>query len=274
MIDSHAHIHDPQFDTDREDVLKRAREAGVTQILTIGTSVIESQQALELSKQYPDILRATASVHPHEYSKLPDEATRLDWKKNISQLAEDDFVVGIGECGLDYHTFGSLPVTEEQKNSQRLGFLDHIDIAIARQKPLIVHARESYEDVYEILKDRIDRFSFVILHCYQGDTEVTKKFLELSSKILFSFAGNVTYPVKKKLLGSKDDIRETLKKIPVERMLIETDCPYLAPQTYRGKRNESSFIGGTAQFLAQEKGLEYEEYSFLTAENTRKVFSL
>jgi len=274
MIDSHAHIHDPQFDTDREDVLKRAREAGVAQILTIGTSVTESRQALELSKQYPGILRATVAVHPHEYSKLPDEITRLNWKKSISQLAKDDFVVGIGECGLDYHTFGEIPITEEQKNNQKLGFLDHIEIAIATKKPLIIHARESYEDVYGILKEYIDQLFFVILHCYQGDIGVTKQFLDLSKRLHFSFAGNCTYPVKKHLQGSKDDICETLKEIPVERMLVETDCPYLSPQKYRGKRNESSFIGETTQFLAQEKGLEYEEFSSLTAENTRKVFSL
>ena len=274
MIDSHAHIHDPLFDTDREGVLERARVAGVTNILTIGTSVRESYEALELAKQYPDIIRATVAVHPYEYSGLPDENIRLEWKQEISALSQDSCVVGIGECGLDYHAFGEIPITQKQRDAQKQGFLDHIEIAISVQKPLIVHARESYDDVCEILGGHIQKLPSVVLHCYQGDAEITKQFLELSENILFSFAGNCTYPIAKKKQGTKDDIRKSIAIIPVERMLIETDCPYLAPQKYRGNRNEPSYVAETARFLAQEKNFEYEKFVSLTAENTRKIFSL
>jgi len=276
MIDSHAHIHDPKFDADREAVLVRAREVGVEKILTIGTSVKESRDAVEITKQYPDMMRATVAVHPHEYSKLPDESTQREWKSAIAEMAREISVVGIGECGLDFHAFGGVEVTEEQRTCQRAGFLDHIQIAQEVKKPIVIHARESYEDVKcqieNINKTEREKIPWIILHCYQGDVGVTKQFLELSKNIVFSFAGNVTYPVKKPVVGTIDDPREVLATIPLERMLVETDCPYLAPQIYRGKRNEPAYVVETARFIADTRGVSLDTFDHIITRNTKNIF--
>lgn len=312
MIDAHAHIHDAKFDIDREEMIARAREAGVRHIVTIGTSVEDSRRAIDLARRFPDMLRASVAVHPHEYSKLPSEEIRREWMEELEVLAREDIVAAIGECGLDYHAFGGEEVSSEQRSVQREGFLEHIRLAERIGKPLVIHARESYEDVLEALKDtdngqwKTDNVSltmeqegrirqnlfplqgrgipFIILHCYQGDAEVTQRFLELSdemagkknsrinSRILFSFAGNVTYPVKKAIRGTKDDIEEVVRRIPIDRILVETDCPYLAPQSRRNERNEPAFVEETAQKIAEIQGVSMEEVERGVEENFKNVF--
>ena len=271
MIDSHAHIHDKQFDVDRDEVVRRALEVGVSRMITIGTDITESRSAVALAEHYEYIF-ATVAIHPEEYSKMPDEETREGWKDEIARLAERSKVVAIGECGLDYHAFGGVPVTEEQKEIQKSGFRDHLDIATHVGKPVVIHVRESYGDVFEIVRERIGDIPFFVLHCYQGDTEETKKFLTLSDRIFFSFAGNITYPVKKVLVGTKDDIRESIAIIPIERILTETDCPYLAPQTFRGTRNEPAYVAEVVRKLSEVKGISFDKVDQSLGENVRKCF--
>lgn len=271
MIDTHAHIHDEMFDTDREEMLHRAFGGGVKRIITIGTSVSESEDALAMAKKYENVF-ATVAVHPEEYSKLPDEETRNSWMKRLGRLAMDSKVVAIGECGLDYHAFNNVSVTEEQKENQKIGFRDHLELAQKVGKPVVIHARESYGDVLEMIRDSAAVLPAVILHCYQGDIEATQKFLNLGEKIFFSFAGNITYPVKKILLGTNDDICESIKIIPIDQILTETDCPYLAPQAYRGSRNESVYVAEVARKIAEVKGISIEEIERVTEENSKRSF--
>ena len=271
MIDTHAHIHDGQFGPDREAMICRARAVGVLRIITIGTDIAESRSAVALAEHHEHVF-ATVAVHPEEYSKLPNEEKRREWKNEIARLAERSKVVAIGECGLDYHAFGGVPVTEEQKEIQKSGFRDHLDIAKRVGRPVVIHARESYGDVLDMVRERIHDIPFFVLHCYQGDVEATKAFLDLSDRIFFSFAGNITYPVKKALVGTKDDIRESIKIIPIERMLTETDCPYLAPQAFRGTRNEPAYVAEVVRKLAEVKGISFEETVRATEGNANRCF--
>ena len=271
MIDTHAHISDKQFDSDREAVIRRAREAGVLRMITIGTDIVESRSAVALAEQYEHIF-ATVAIHPEEYSTLPNEEMRKRWKDEIAQLAGHSRVVAIGECGLDYHSFGGVPVTEEQKEIQKSGFRDHLDIATHVGKPVVIHARESYGDISRMVRECIDDIPFFILHCYQGGAEATKTFLELSDRVFFSFAGNITYPVKKVLVGTRDDIRESITLIPIERILTETDCPYLAPQAFRGTRNEPAYVTEVVRKISEVKNISCEDVERMTEENANRCF--
>lgn len=268
MIDTHAHIHDTLFDKDRGEVIVRAQKAGITKMITIGTNVSESGNALSLAKQYPDILYATVAVHPHEYSQLPSLEVQQQWMREIEIMAQEKEVKGIGECGLDYHTFENIKISSEQKQLQKKGFFQHIQLAEKIKKPLIIHARDSHEDVFEMISLYGKNIPCILLHCYQGDRDMTKKYIQSSLPIFFSFSGSVTYPVKKAVEKTKDDPREVIREIPLERILLETDCPYLSPQSQRGKRNEPTFIFETAACIAEQKNIslkkleEVLEYTF------------
>ncbi len=272
MIDTHAHIHDAQFDSDRDAVIRRAHEMGVVKILTIGTNVEESRKAKAMAGHYGEVF-ASVAVHPEEYSKLPSVELCHAWMDGIDALARDAKVVGIGECGLDYHEFGGIVITEGQRYAQKAGFLEHLELAVRMQKPIIIHARQSYDDVYDMVREYVEKLSGIVMHCYQGDTEITRKFLDLGETVAFSFAGNITYPVKKSFQGTKDDICETIGIIPIDRILTETDCPYLAPQEFRGTRNEPSFVFSVAR-IAEVKQISLEAVERATEENARRYFPM
>ncbi|NCU41155.1 MAG: TatD family deoxyribonuclease [Candidatus Moranbacteria bacterium] len=272
MIDTHAHIHDALFDKDRREVIVRAQKAGITKMITIGTSVRESREALLLAKEYADILYATAAVHPCEYSKLPSLELQQQWMREVEIMAQEKEVKGIGECGLDYHTFENIEISAEQKQSQRKGFLQHIRLAEKVKKPLIIHARDSYEDVFEMVSLYGKNIPHILLHCYQGDREITKKYIQSSLPIFFSFSGSITYPVKKSIEKTKDDPREVMREIPLEKILLETDCPYLSPQSQRGKRNEPMFIFETVTFLAEQKKISLGKLEDILEYNFSSLF--
>lgn len=271
MIDAHAHIHDPQFDADRDEVIHRAFLSGVKKIITVGTSVAESLDALSLAKKY-DRMFVSVAVHPHEYSKCPSVEVMERWMKEMGEMMSDPKVVAIGECGLDYHAFDGVAVSDAQKESQKSGFREHLELARRVGKPVVIHARESYGDALEMIREYAATLPAVVLHCYQGDAGVTQEFLDIGEKIFFSFAGSVTYPVKKALLGTKDDVYESTKLIPLERILTETDCPYLAPQKHRGTRNEPAYVTEVAQKIGEIKNVSLEEVERATEENARQVF--
>ncbi|MDP3957026.1 MAG: TatD family hydrolase [bacterium] len=294
MLDIHAHLFWKSYDVDRDEVIKRAREAGVTKMICVGTEPEDSHQAIAVAEQYDGIF-ASVGIHPHffndyvekecqipntKYQILTNKETGLG--KMIQELKStaqsSEKVIAIGECGLDYYSRSQQEtINSQQKTIQREGFLAQIALAQELGLPLIVHTRPSvgsadaYEDVLEILKSKIINLKSAVLHCYQGDTEITKKFLELEN-VYFSFAGNITYPVKKALVGTKDDLTETVKLVPLERVFTETDCPFLAPQGHRGKRNEPAFVVETAQFLASLKGVSEEELNQKIIENSERVF--
>ncbi|TXH00952.1 MAG: TatD family deoxyribonuclease, partial [Candidatus Moraniibacteriota bacterium] len=187
-------------------------------------------------------------------------------------------VVAIGECGLEYYSHDpTKPITSEQKEWQKMGFLAQIKLAEELGLPLIVHCRAStgsddaYRDLLEILKPKTYNLK-AILHCYMGDTEVTKQLLALDN-VYFSFTGNITYPVKKTWVGTKDDLTETVKLIPLDRLFTETDCPFLSPQSKRGERNEPANVVEVAKQVAFLQGKTPEEVEKALKENFRIVFT-
>lgn len=301
MIDIHAHLQFPDFDADRDEVISRAREAGVEKMIVVGTDLESSRAAVELAEKH-EFLFTSVGVHPHECKEQRAGSREQEPQRvaALRELAKHPKVVAIGECGLDYfvrahqgttnneqRTVGNeqgatnneqgtggeeqRTISDEQKHIQREGFLAQIGIAREAGLPMIIHTRPSagamdaYEDVYSVLqsesvnlKSEIFSDSKFVLHCYQGDTEITKKFLTLPN-VFFSFAGNVTYPVKKALVSSKNDILEAVKLVPLEKLFVETDCPYLTPQEHRGTRNEPAYVLLTAAKVAEAKGVRIDE---------------
>jgi TatD DNase family protein len=256
MLDIHTHLYWESYDDDRDEVIARARENGIEQMLVVGTTVEESKQALELASQYDNIF-ASVGIHPNEFRKEGVSGREeQSWEEELRRLAVDEGVIAIGECGLDYsESHGTI--THEEKQTQSEAFLRHISLATELHLPLIVHCRptnsmtqDAYEDLYQILKADGDQLEAVVLHCYMGDTVVTRQFLALP-RVYFSFTGNITYPVKKHLVGTKDDLTETVKLVPLEKVFVETDCPFLAPQEMRGKRNEPAYAAYTAEKVCE-----------------------
>ncbi len=314
MIDIHAHVHDGAFDADQGEVVARALDAGVTKIITIGTDVMESRKAVACAEKYENVYASVGihpnSFHEvkREFSifnfqfSIKSQFLNSKIQKNhieqLKELARHPKVAAIGECGLDYfvHTEQGtgnkeqgtgnkeqweIVVSGEQKAMQRDGFLAQIELAVELQLPLIIHTRPSlgsmdaYEDMLDILSD--SRFQILdspfILHCYMGDTEVTRKFLTLPN-VYFSFTGNITYPVKKVFVGSKNDLTETVRLIPIERIFAETDSPYLAPVPHRGKRNEPAFVTDVVGKIAEIKGISREIAEQTVTASAKRIFGL
>ncbi len=287
MLDIHAHIQFPDFAPDRDEVIARARAAGVEQMIVVGTDLGTSRAAIALSERYA-FLYSSVGVHPHEFgeSRGASHEGRNEMRE-LREMARHPKVVAVGECGLDYFVRREQPtdngqqsvVSDEQKLIQKEGFLAQLEIARELGFPMIIHTRPSagtmdaYEDVFSVLSDSkiVNRDSKFVLHCYQGDTGITRKFLSLPD-VYFSFAGNVTYPVKKALSGTKDDILETVKLVPTERLFVETDCPYLAPQAHRGMRNEPAYVALTAAKVAETLGIGTDDLSRATAHSFRNIF--
>ncbi len=281
MQDIHTHLYWQSFDEDRDLVVARARQAGVKELLVIGCTVEESRQAVALAERYDDMY-AAIGIHPHEMNTLAENPKGKEqiqvWIDSLRQMAQKKKVVAIGECGLDYYTHSeTMTITEGEKAVQKMGFVAQINLAREFGLPLILHCRteEGKSDAYEDLLALIQAsdFSFpVILHCYMGDTEVTKKFLTLPH-VLFSFTGNITYPVKKVVVGTKDDLRETVKLIPLNRIFAETDCPFLSPQSKRGERNEPAYVVEVYTCIASLQQKTVTQVSAAIDINTKRVFS-
>lgn len=277
MIDIHTHLYFPDFEGDRDETVKRAKEAGVDFMISVGTDPEDNAKAIGIAEAYDGVL-ASVGLHPHFFNRSDIDGDRIAEEiKALKISAGHPKVVAIGECGLDYFSRDpDQPITGKQKSRQREGFLAQIEIAGGLGLPLIIHTRPSagtmdaYEDVFEILQTTTCKLP-AILHCYQGDTEVTKKFLSLPD-VRFSFAGNVTYPVKQAIEGTKDDIRETVKLVPTDRLFVETDCPFLAPQGKRGERNEPAFVLSAAEAVAVVHAVSVEEIGWQIEKNALLVF--
>jgi TatD DNase family protein len=289
MYDIHTHLYWDSYDADRGAVIARARAAGVEKLFAIGCTVDESRQCVALAEQYAEIF-ASVGIHPHEFRSESRILNLESWKQELNELAQHPKVVAIGECGLDYYVRptvidaqqqfvgrGATVISDETKAVQKQGFLAQIELARELDLPLIVHCRPStgsqdaYEDVFEILKTKTSHLKACILHCYMGDTAVTKRFLELPN-VYFSFTGNITYPVKKALVGTKDDLTETVRMVPLERLFVETDCPFLAPQSKRGERNEPAYVALVADQVAFLKGVTMDVLNQKITENFQTVF--
>jgi TatD DNase family protein len=255
FIDSHAHLDGPDFDGDREDVLARARDAGVSPIIVVGAAgdLATAQRTVSLAEREAD-LYATVGVHPHDAAKLDDS-----WWPDLVDLARRDVVVAIGETGLDYY-YDSSP-----RDVQRRRFRDFIALARELDKPVVCHIRDAHDDAKEILADTGACDVGAVIHCFTGEPEDARDYAELGCYL--SFSGIVTFK-------QAESLRAAVREVPRDRLLVETDCPYLAPVPRRGKRNEPAFVLHTAETVAREAGLELAELSAITVANTQRFFRL
>ncbi len=253
LIDSHAHLNFPELKSDLENVLQRASEGGVEKIICVGTTVEDSKDALELADKYPFIF-ASSGVHPHEASSITNKTYR-----ELKKLASHKKVVAVGEVGLDYH-YKHSPI-EKQKET----FASFIDLAREVNLPLIVHTREAEEDTMEILRNRNASDAGGVIHCFSGSLEMAHKCMDMGFYI--SIPGIVTFKNAK-------NIHAVVKEIPIEKMLIETDSPYLAPVPFRGKTNEPAYVKHVAEKIAEIKNLSLEDVARITCLNSLSLFGL
>ncbi|NLK66809.1 MAG: TatD family hydrolase [Campylobacteraceae bacterium] len=259
IIDTHCHLDDKRFKSDLDDVIVRARESGVTNIIIPGADIKDLKRAREISYAYDDIYFASG-VHPYH-------ADEFDLAY-VEEMANDNRCVAIGECGLDYYRmkehFDSDEKIIENKKLQKEVFKAQISLASKLQKPLIVHSRDSNEDIYTILKQSADSLVGGVLHCFNA----SRLLLELKdSGFYFGVGGVITFQNAKNLV-------EILKDIPLDKLLIETDAPYLSPTPHRGKRNEPSYTKFVVEKISELLSLRIEEIEEITTNNAKKLFGI
>jgi TatD DNase family protein len=256
LIDSHAHIDFPQFADDREAMLERAHTAGVTTLLAIGTGPGPEKldSALPFAEQY-DWIYATIGIHPHEAKEVTQQ--HLD---ELAKLAKHPKVIAWGEIGLDYF------YEHSPRETQHKIFRDQMELAARAELPIIIHCRDAWTDCLDLLEEHWKPAGLGgILHCFSSTLEDARRGLDMG--FLISFAGNSTYP-------KAQNLRDVAKALPLEKILIETDSPYLAPQSYRGKRNEPAYVAEVARTLASVRDLSADEIAAATSQNFRRLFRL
>ncbi len=252
LIDSHCHL-DYYTDDERPDVLARASAAGVGELVTIGTTLAQSQLLPTIAEAYPN-LWCTVGIHPHHAAEEP-----VPEPEAIAALTGHPKVIGIGESGLDYF------YDRSPRDIQQSGFRAHIRAARLAGVPLAIHARDADQDIAAILQDECDSggdFSF-LLHCFSSSRMLAEAAVALGGHV--SFSGILTFP-------KSNELREIARDLPADRLLVETDAPYLAPVPFRGKRNEPAFVTHTARALAEVRGLEPQAVADLTTKNFRRLF--
>jgi TatD DNase family protein len=253
LIDTHAHLEMREFKDDLDDVIKRAHEAGVEYIVTIGTTVESSRDAVLLADKY-ECVYAAIGIHPHEVKDILHPAYDI-----IRHFAKHSKVVAYGEIGLDYH------YEHSPRSDQKRKFRDMLREARELDLPIIVHDRDAHEDTLQILSEEWSPELGGVMHCFSGDVAMAKKVIEMGFAI--SIAGPVTFPKAAAL-------REVVQQVPIEHLLVETDAPYLAPQPVRGRRNEPAFVRHTAEAIAQIKGLTFDDIARITSFNAMQLFGI
>jgi TatD DNase family protein len=273
FVDSHCHIDGPEYDADRDEVIARARDAGVSTMLNVGTGDPHSgvfERAVALAEQHPEIYCAIG-VHPHD-AKLFDEAAQ---QRLIDLPKQSSRVVAWGEIGLDYHYDHSPRDVQRDVFSRQLGIARELNL------PIVIHSRAADEDTIAILREELTGLSGTgvspvehaqdarataragVLHCFGGSLQMAEQAIELG--FFISFAGNLTFK-------KADDLRAIARTLPLERLLVETDCPYLTPVPFRGKRNEPARVVETAKFLAELKEVDLAEIAITTSANFFRLF--
>ncbi|MDL5143711.1 TatD family hydrolase [Bacillus atrophaeus] len=253
LFDTHVHLNAEQYDTDLEEVIQRAREEKVDHVVVVGFDRPTITRAMELIKEY-DFMYAAIGWHPVDAIDMTDED--LLW---IKELSAHEKVVAIGEMGLDYHW------DKSPKDVQKEVFRKQIALAKEVRLPIIIHNRDATEDVVTILKEEGAEAVGGIMHCFTGSVEVARQCMDMN--FYLSFGGPVTFKNAKKP-------KEVVKEIPNDRLLIETDCPFLTPHPFRGKRNEPSYVKYVAEQIAELKGMTYEEVAAVTTENAKRLFRI
>ena len=255
LIDSHCHLDMEEYAGDLDAVLARAKTASVEKIITIGTDLASSKQALALAQRYP-MLKATVGVHPHDTAS----AASADWEGLLTLVAQGgDAIVGWGEIGLDYAK------NHSPQAIQRRQFAHQLELAAQARLPIIIHDREAHDDTVAALTASPAACQYGgVLHCFSGDWTFAKKVLDLG--LYISLSGVVTFK-------NAAALQEVAAKIPLDRLLVETDGPFLAPHPFRGKRNEPAWVVKTAECIAAIRGIPFTELAAATAANTRRLFA-
>jgi TatD DNase family protein len=256
LFDSHAHVDGPEFDADRDEVLGRARAAGVRRLVVIGAvgDPTSAKRAVALAERDPQIW-ATVATHPHDVKQMTP-----DWWAVHERLARHPRVVAIGETGLDYY------YDHSPRDEQAVAFRRFIELARAVGKPVVCHIRDAHDDARAILAETRAAELGCVIHCFTGTPDDARAYAELGCYV--SFSGIVTYK-------SAQPLRDSVPLVPRDRLLIETDCPYLSPEPVRGRRrNEPAHLVHTAQVVASCAGIDFEELARITTDNTARVYRL
>jgi TatD DNase family protein len=253
LADAHAHLDEPELRHQKEAVLDRARGAGVSLIINVGIGQENSRLVVETAARYPEVF-ATVGVHPHGAATMSQDDLQA-----LAHLANQPKVVAIGEIGLDFYRRRSPEKVQEH------WFREQLALAHTLGKPVVIHTREATTATLNILREGRRHLLGGVMHCFQGNLEEARAFLDLG--FFLSFSGVLTFP-------KAEPLRRVAKHLPLDRVLVETDCPYLAPQPWRGKVNEPAYVAATAATLAQLHGLSLEEVAHLTWQNTLVTFRL
>ncbi len=253
LVDTHCHLHFDAFDPDRDAVIERAREFGLKFLVNVGTDPATNEAAFELSQRY-DFMFHTAGLHPHHSHEISEE-----WLKETKDFVVRNRPVAIGEIGLDYFKSQAGPETQKKV------FIQMLHLAMATNLPVIVHSRDAFRDTIEILKAETGGKIKGVMHCFSYDEAALKELLDFG--FLVSFTCNLTFKNARPLL-------EVAKHAPLDRIMLETDAPYLAPQIYRGKRNEPSCLVHLSQFLSEQRGIDQKKLEETTTATAIKFFNL
>jgi TatD DNase family protein len=253
LADAHTHLDMPEYATDQDHVIEQARLAGVGLIINVGISLENSHQVIATARKYPWIFAAVA-VHPHGAAGVNEEVLTA-----IADLLSDPQVVALGEIGLDFYRHRAPAEVQERV------FRRFLDLAVSHRKPVIIHTRDATSHTLAILREYQEKLHGGVMHCFSGSYDEARAFLDLGLDI--SFSGVLTYPNAKPL-------QDVARHLPLERLLIETDAPYLSPQPRRGKRNEPGYVRFTAQTLADLQNLPLETVAAQTWTNTCRLFGI
>ena len=248
IIDSHAHYDDSSFDTDREEILRELFSGEICKIVNIGCSVKSSYSSVKLAEEYAGIY-AAVGLHP-------DAADEIDRIEEIRSLCGNKKAVAVGEIGLDYH------YEEHGRNIQKKAFEEQLRLAAELDMPVVIHSRDAWEDTMELLRKYRPKG---VMHCFSGSAEIAREIVEMGMYV--GFTGVVTFKNAKKAL-------KALEAVPLDRLLVETDCPYMAPEPNRGKRNYSGYLPYTVAAMAAVKGVSPDEMAEITAENAERLFNI
>jgi TatD DNase family protein len=255
LIDTHTHLFDDRFAKDLPATLTRAVNAGVERVVCLGIDIASSRQSVEIANKHSLVVAAVGIQPNHAAEAGPD-----DWDEIVKLAETEPRVVAIGETGLDrYWDRAPFALQEDY-------FARHIELARRLDKPFVIHCREAERDVVKVLREQSTKGPLrAVMHSFSGDLATARECLEMG--LFVSFAGMLTYP-------TAQNLRDVAKEVPLDRLLVETDCPYLAPQPVRGKRNEPAFVAHTAALLAQVKGVSVAEIEEHTTRNAKALFGL
>ncbi|MFC1513424.1 YchF/TatD family DNA exonuclease [candidate division KSB1 bacterium] len=252
FIDSHAHLHFKDFNKNLDGVIKRAGEKGVKYIINIGTDLETSNQAIDISGKYQNVFTAVG-IHPTDADKFDGNTIGI-----LKEMIKDKKVVAIGEIGLDYYWDTTTP------EQQKIAFSEQLKLAAEVDLPVVIHTRNAWDDVEDVITEAVGDNVRGVFHCYSGDLETAVRLIKKG--FLISFTGNITFKNFKNT--------EMLEQIPTEKMLLETDCPFMAPMPFRGKRNEPSYVPLIAEKLSEIKGLSVDDIARITSFNANRLFGI